>query len=176
MEEWKDVPNYERLYQASNLGNIRSLNYNHTGKIQILKMSIDKDGYPMITLHKNGKQKTYRVHRIVAQTFLENPNNYPEVNHKDENKQNNKVENLEWCTCKYNQNYGTRTERSAKGKGKKVVCINTGEIFDTIKEAERKYNLKGESGISYVCKGKRISAGKHPVTGEKLKWRYLDEI
>ena len=127
-EMWKDIPGYERLYQVSNLGNVRSLNYNRTGEIKLLKQIPDKGGYKTIQLCKNGKPKHCKIHRLVAMAFIPNPNNLPAVNHKDENPSNNNVNNLEWCTIAYNNNYGTKKERlseSLRGEnhpnyGKKV--------------------------------------------------------
>lgn len=87
---------------------------------------------------------------------------------------NNHIDNLEWCTYKYNINYGTAIERRSKSKSKKVVCINTGKTFNSIKEATEWCNLKGQ-GIIHQIKGKQKTAGKHPVTGEKLVWRYLND-
>jgi len=84
-EIWKDVKEYEGLYQVSNLGNMKSLNYNNTGKPKELKQSITNYGYKFIELSKNGKRKHYRVHRLVAEHFLSNPKNYNIVNHKNRN-------------------------------------------------------------------------------------------
>lgn len=123
MEEiWKDIDGYDGLYQVSNLGNIRSLdvlvNCRGCGKRirkgRVLKQKIDKYGYYCVCLCENNKRKYFTVHRLVAQAFLPNPDNLPQVNHKDENKLNNRVDNLEYCTNKYNTNYGTAIQRSAK--------------------------------------------------------------
>lgn len=111
IEIWKDIPGYEGKYQVSNTGEIRSLKF---GKIKILKQYTDKCGYNVLTLSENGKRKNHFVHRLVAMTFIPNPNNLPQVNHKDENKANNCVDNLEWCSRKYNMNYGTRNERASE--------------------------------------------------------------
>ena len=100
-EIWKDCKGYEGLYQISNLGRVWSI-----GSQKYLKGSIDKDGYMCVYLTaKNGKTKMEKIHRLVALVFLDNPNNYTQVNHKDKNKQNNCVDNLEWCTAKYNNTY-----------------------------------------------------------------------
>ena len=183
-EEWRDIKEYEGKYQVSNLGRVKSLNYNNTKKEKILK-SRNNRGYLCVTLYKEGKSKTCKVHRLVAQAFIENSNNYLEVNHKDENKTNNCVENLEWCTRKYNNSYGTRNKKaseSMKGKNKgskhpasrKVQCITTGKKINTITEAGEYYYIDSYLNIIRCCKGERKSAGKHPVTGEKLKWKYID--
>ena len=124
MEIWKDIEGFEGLYQVSNLGRTKSLNYNHTKKEKILKPSLNEKGYLLVNLYKEGKGRSYLVHRLVAQAFIPNPEDKPQVNHKDEDKTNNKVENLEWVTSKENINYGTRTERMAKSQSKPIYGIN----------------------------------------------------
>lgn len=114
IEIWKDILGYEGLYQVSNLGDVRGLNYRRSGELKLLKQNTTKEGYKRVMLSKNGKKKNYWVHRLVAIAFISNPNNYKEVNHKDENPSNNNVKNLEWCTHVYNMNYGTRNERAKK--------------------------------------------------------------
>lgn len=121
-EYWKDIKDYEGLYQISNLGRVKSLSrYVYTSnpkfkgyrctKEKILKSGKTKKGYLIVVLRKNNKSKSMYVHRLVATAFIYNPNNLPEVNHKDENPLNNNVTNLEWCTHKYNGNYGTIKDR-----------------------------------------------------------------
>lgn len=114
-EIWKDVPGYEGFYSVSNFGRVKQLKDNRFGKFidcdKIKKLTPDKDGYLRTSLTKDKKEKKFMVHRLVAMTFIPNPYNYPQVNHKDEVKNNNCVDNLEWCTEEYNANYGTRTER-----------------------------------------------------------------
>ena len=183
-EEWRDIKGYEGLYQISNLGRIKSLKDNH-GKYRekILKPG-NSNGYFYVDLCKNSKGKLFKIHRLVAIHFIENPNNYPEVNHKDENSTNNCVDNLEWCTREYNNSYGTRNKRASeklKGsknpKSRKVQCITTGKKFNTIREAGEYYGLSQsitDVNITKCCQGKVKSAGKHPDTGEKLKWKYVD--
>lgn len=110
MEElWKDIGGYEGLYQVSNLGRIWSYKTN-----KILKGSIDSHGYRQVDFRKDGKRKTILLHRLVAKAFILNPDNLPQVNHKDENPLNNHVNNLEWCTQEYNLSYGTISERKSK--------------------------------------------------------------
>ena len=111
-EIWKDIPGYEGLYQASTMGRIRSLNYKRTGKVKILTQ-YTYNGYKSLNLHKGKQQKSEWVHRLVAKTWLPNPYNYPQINHKDENPSNNAVSNLEWCSPKHNANWGTRNIRTA---------------------------------------------------------------
>mgnify|MGYP003463631969 FL=1 len=167
-EEWRDIEGYEGLYQVSNLGRVKSFNYRgHKGCIEILTPRLDGKGYEMVALYKEGKVRNTKVHRLVAQAFIPNPNNYPQVNHKDENKTNNDVKNLEWCTNKYNHNYGTRNERVGKSLSKKVICITTGEIFNSMREACRKYNIHTGS-MTECCRGKQKTAGGY-------KWEYFKE-
>lgn len=117
-EIWKDIEGYEGCYQVSNFGNVKSLNYMHTGKEQILKLKTKKSGYLQVNLCKDGKIKTYTIHRLVAKAFVENPDNLPQVNHIDEDKTNNRFDNLEWCDQKYNNNYGTHNIRVTESRRK----------------------------------------------------------
>lgn len=156
-EEWKDVVGYENLYKVSNLGNVKNC---LSGRI--LKLSNDKDGYKLINLRKNGVRKTYKVHRLVAQAFIPNPQNLPFVNHKDEIKSNNRASNLEFCTQKYNLNYGTAQERKAKAKSKPVLQYDKNKNFvkeyTSIMDASRKTGIDF-SNICKICKGKYKTAG-----------------
>ena len=113
MEEWKDIPGYEGLYQISSLGRIKSLYY---GKERILKTNLNSRGYVRIPLHKNNQKKSYFVHRLVATAFIENKLNKEVVNHLDCNPLNNRVDNLEWCTQKENMEYMSYLGRSDKTK------------------------------------------------------------
>lgn len=118
VEIWKDIEGYEGLYQVSNFGRVKSLPRNTT-KGGVIKPIKNKDGYLYIVLCQNGKVKTFKTHRLVAITFLNNPNNLPCVNHKNEIKTDNRLENLEFCSYQYNNSYGTKPERiseSLKGK------------------------------------------------------------
>lgn len=144
IEVWKDIPHYEGLYQVSNLGNIYSVRY---GKR--LKPVIMNNGYCAVTLRNiYGKQKIELIHRLVALSFLPNPNQYPQVNHKDENKANNKVSNLEWCTAKYNYSYGTKPQkmreaalRNGLGKGTPWNKGLTAETDERVRAYGRKESL-----------------------------------
>lgn len=167
-EEWRDIAGYEGLYMVSNLGRVKSLNYNRTGQEGILKARNDSYGYLQAHLYKDGKDKGCAIHRLVAKAFLPNPENYNEINHKDENKENNCVQNLEWCSRKYNVNYGTRNKRSAEKhinhprRSKPVIAINkvSGLILEytSVSEASRVTGVD-QSSITKCCKGKRKSAG-----------------
>lgn len=151
---WKNIPEYEGLYLISNYGDIKSLHNYRKGNI--LKPKIRK-GYYQIGLRKNGKRKWYAIHRLVAKTFLNNENNFPQVNHKDENKLNNYVENLEFCTASYNNKYGTRLERVANSNKlrKEVIKYNLEgkfiEEYKSVSEAGRKNNIN-ISCISACCR------------------------
>lgn len=165
-EEWLEIAGYDGKYQVSNLGRVKSL----FGKERILKSSISA-GYHQVVLCKNGKTKHHTIHRLVAETFIQNPDNLPQVNHKDENKENNCVENLEWCDPKYNINYGTARERTVKNmtgpmKSKPVLCVETGKIYPSLHQAARQTGAHFKN-ISACCRGKiNTSGGYH--------WKYSD--
>ena len=164
MEIWKDIEGFEGLYKVSNLGRIKSLNYRCTKKEKLLKHGSDKDGYLNVKLCKEGKVKSRSVHRLVAQAFIPNPDNKPEVNHKDEDKTNNKVENLEWVTSKENINYGTRTERCSKPIYGINIKTNERIEFPSTREAQR--NGFDQSHIVDCLKGRRKSH-------KGYKWFYV---
>lgn len=170
MEEiWKDIKGYEELYQVSNLGNIKSKDkIIDTTKNKINKKGIllkqykDKGGYMRVCLTKNNIRKMYFVHRIVALNFIKNNGKLPFINHKDENKQNNCVTNLEWCNRKYNNNYGTRSTRAGLKCRKKInqydLDGNFIKTYDSVMKAKKENSSSCGTHISEVCKGKRKSA------------------
>lgn len=174
-EIWKDVKDYEGLYQVSNLGRVKSLNYRRTGKERILKPY--GNVYLQVKLHKDGNREQPLVHVLVATAFLDNPDNLPEVNHKNENPKNNCVENLEWCSSKYNTNYGTRNKRISEKMtnnpkiSKPVFSVDkeTGLImyWESAHEAERCTGISNGNIIN-CCQGKQKSAGGHI-------WFYADD-
>ena len=163
-EIWKPIKGYENIYEISNFGRIKSLLFK---KKRFLKTRIHPSGYELINL----KGKTFRVHYLVAQAFIPNFKNYQEINHKDENKQNNKVDNLEWCSRKYNCNYGTLPKKTADRFGKKIAIIdNNGKerlYFSSAMSAERMLKID-HSSIIKCCKGKAKTAGGY-------QWSYVKE-
>ena len=120
-EQWRDISGYEGLYQVSNLGQVKSMDYRHTGKEKVISSQTQKNGYLHVSLWKDRTKRFFYIHRLVADAFIPNPDNLPEVNHKDECLSNNSVDNLEWCTSIYNANYGTRNSRMSNSK-KSVKC------------------------------------------------------
>lgn len=156
IEIWKVIKDYPD-YMVSNLGRVKSLWF---GKEKILKGANIK-GYLKITLCKEGKQKQYLIHRLVATAFIPNPNNLPEINHIDEDKTNNRVENLEWCNRSYNVNYGSCTERMAKAKSISIIQFTKNNEFvrrwNSAKEVERELGIH-HSIICMCCKGKQKTA------------------
>ena len=120
-EIWKPIKGYEGLYEVSNFGRIKSLNYHRMGFEKIISASFDGSGYLVVVLCKNNTAIQYKVHRLVAEAFIQNPNNLPEINHKDENKTNNIYTNLEWCDRSYNVNYGTRNKRASISISKSLL-------------------------------------------------------
>ena len=183
MEEvWKDIEGYEGLYQVSNKGRVKSLNYHNTKKEKLLKPGINMYGYKIVRLFKNKTSKYFLVHRLVAQSFLPNPHNLSYVNHKDECKTNNVVTNIEWCTAKYNLNYGSRNERSRKAISKamtnnpniskQVGAYKDGKLvmtFPSTREAKRQGFH--QSHIVDCCRNCYLREGNNVYKG--FEWRYI---
>ena len=188
-EVWKDIIGYEGLYQVSNFGNVRSLNYNGTkGNIRILT-PLHNYGYLCVHLSKDGFTKTVRIHRLVLEAFIPNPDNLPVINHKDENKTNNFVwvnddgsidpekSNLEWCTVAYNISYGTAIERRIKTNNKSggpkaerhIAQIDlNGSIINIWKSAHD----AGRNGYTYQCVD-RCARGIRK-THKGYYWKFLN--
>ena len=132
-EIYKDIEGFEGLYQVSNLGRVKSLNYNHTGKEGVLTPALNSYGYCKVSLWKNGKMRVKSIHRLVADAFIDNPNNLPCVNHINGVKTDNSVENLEWCT--YKENNAHAIENNLRPSQIKIVCKETGKEYKSIRHA-----------------------------------------
>lgn len=190
MEEiFKDIEGYEGLYQVSNLGRVKSLerldSRGHKVNERILRLKKNRYGYLQVTLYINGKGKTIEIHRLVAIHFLPNPNNLPEVNHIDENKENNSLENLEWCDHSYNINFGNRNKRVSEsiGKGidnhwsKPIVQLDSQtnkliNVWGSGMEAEREGGFYN-SNINKCCNNKFNRKCNNIYKG--YKWQYLSD-
>lgn len=171
-EQWLPIDGYED-YEVSNYGRVKSLGNDKTRKEKILKSITNKKGYKVVNLHSGGKQKMFSVHRLVANAFIDNPNNLPQVNHKDENKCNNHVDNLEWCDCKYNLNYGSWIEKHSGENNhlsKQVIQLTLDNqvinIWDCMHDVERELGFN-HGNISKCCRGQYKSAYNY-------KWKYTN--
>lgn len=160
MEVWKDIEGYEGRYQISDQGRVKSLT---TGSI--LKTFLCGSGYPEIVLTKHRKRQPKLIHRLVAEAFIPNPESKREVNHKDGNKHNNDVSNLEWVTPSENQRH-SRKVLGAKSFQRKVVCVELQRTFDSIKAASDALGLKSPL-IWKCCNGTQVTTGGY-------HWRYAE--
>lgn len=182
-EIWRDISGYEGFYQISSWGSVKSFH----GHGRILRPYNDSDGYPMVILCKNNHRKSVPIHRLVAHAFIPNPENLPCINHLDEVKSNNRVENLEWCTYLHNNNWGTRSQRvsqklagsnctqnAANERSRAVMQFSEDgkyiATFDSAAAAARAINGKS-SGDSYII---RCCKRKYP-TAYGFVWRYVNE-
>lgn len=172
MEEiWKDIKGYEGLYQVSNLGRVKSLNYMKTGKEKILKPVSTPDGYLKVNLY-SGKCCTKRIHRLVAEAFIEIPK--LEVNHLNGNKEDNTIENLEWCTHPENERYSWNVldkKSNGKGRGNTKAIIQ----YDLYGNYIKRWKSATEAGIKLKIRASKISAccrGERNKTGG-YKWKFI---
>jgi len=177
MEIWKPVVGYEGLYEVSNKGNVRSIP--HKGKNNRIYGGVQRKqgtniwGYKHVVLNKDNTEKTKTVHRMVAEAFIPNPGNLPCVNHKDEDKTNNTIENLEWCSYQYNSIFGTKLERQAAKKSLPIIGTdkdgNEYRFASSYAASEALTGKRQRSHITDCCNGKR----KHAYG---MTWRYDSAI
>ena len=178
---WKEILGYEGLYEVSNTGIVKSLDrYDTLGRFHkgvLISTKYNNRGYVQLHLHKDGQCKMVLLHRVVAEAFIDNPNKYKQINHKDENKDNNNVENLEWCTNLYNRRYGTGYKRSVDNHNYKLIGKKNSKaikqynkngdlvnIFYGVKEAERRTGIN-ESNIRGSIRKNHLAGG--------YKWEYV---
>ena len=152
----KDIKGYEGLYAITSCGKV----WSYRSK-KFLKLLHRGNGYLSVNLYKDGKMVSYSIHRLVAEAYIPNPENKPQVGHLDENPSHNWINNLEWCFAKENCNYGTHNKKL----GKAVYCVELNKIFDTASEAARELNICNH--ISECCAGKRKTAGGY-------HWEYAE--
>lgn len=165
MEIFKEIKGFEN-YEVSNYGNVRSLKRNI-----VLRPSI-VNGYLHVGLYKDGKHYDKYIHRLVAEAFIPNPNNLQEVNHKDENKFNNHVDNLEWCTHEYNLNYGTAIERMTEKLSKPIVAIDSeGNVVHEFLSAME----AGRNGFNFGHVSKCCRHIPNHNTHKGYQWHYKEE-
>jgi hypothetical protein len=168
MEVWKDIPGYEGKYQVSNHGRVKSLpkikgrGIGYVTSERIIRHSINSRGYCNIILCKNGKTETFALHRLVAENFIDNAMNLPEVDHKDRNKANNRADNLRWATRVDNN--------SNRQVGLPVVCVETGSVFGNAAVAGKMLGLQATS-ITACCKNRPY----HHTCGG-YHWKYCEKI
>ena len=178
MEEWRTIEGFPD-YEVSNTGKVKSLNFNHTGQPKLLKQNKMKLGYLQVLLWSREKKvKGKLVHRLVAEAFLPNPNGFRCVNHKDEDKTNNMVDNLEWCTHQYNNSYGTKPQRLSKS------LTDNPLITKAVYQLDMEGNIIGEySSIAKAAKAingrtsdiVRVCAGyKYRYLAHGYRWKYKD--
>lgn len=180
-EIWKPVAGFEGLYEVSNLGSVASLHYKGGDKRGLLKPKKHNCGYYSVCLCKDKRKYDFLIHRLVADTFIPNPNNFPQVNHKNEDKHDNRVKNLEWCTAQYNMTYGTGKQREAEkkrgktntGRSRPVIATlpdGTEELYPSMKEFGRLQGMKNNPAGNII---KVINGTWKTAYGRT--WRYANE-
>ena len=160
----KDIVEYKGIYAVTPEGEV----YSYKRK-KFLKPWANGDGYLYVRLYKNGKGKKYYIHRLVAEAYIPNPDNLPQINHKDENKTNNCLHNLEWCDAKYNMNYGTRNEKVSNSRKKPIMQYDLGGNFIREWQSATDVGREVQSAIVKCLKGKANTAYGY-------KWKYKEDI
>lgn len=177
IEQWKPVEGYEGIYAVSDLGRVKSLKY---GKERIMKPKKQRNGYLVVNLYRNGQRKMLKVHRLVAEAFIPNPEGLPEINHIDEDKTNNCASNIEWASRSYNINYGSRTKKASAAMTNhpalsKAVEASKYSDFRTIElrfvsTAEAGRNGYDQRNVSACCRKCFHREGNNKY--KNLYWRY----
>lgn len=171
-EIWKPIVGFEGRYEVSNFGNVASLKFARGSNRRILKQSTNTWGYSQVTLSKDRDKTNRTVHRLVAEAFIDNPNNLPQINHIDENKHNNRVDNLEWCDSAYNIGYGKRNRRVSNTLKKPIIATlpdGTEEYYESAKDAA--FAL----GISHSTIGQAVRKRKGHKTAKGRVWRFAEQ-
>jgi hypothetical protein len=163
----KDIKGYEGLYAITSCGKVWSYKNKRFLNYQYNSSRLDARYY-RVYLYKDGKPTPYQVHRLVAEAYIPNPENLPVVNHKDENKFNNCLNNLEWCTYLYNNTYGTALKRNAEKHFKRVYCEELDRTYESLTAAAADLNIS----INHLCEA--IKGTRESVGGYRYHWRYLD--
>lgn len=193
-EIWRPVVGYEGLYEVSNLGRVRSMGHYVTQngncgtpftrfyKGRIIHATCSHNGYEALTLSNGSKRESKSVHRLVAEAFIPNPENLPQVNHKNEVKNDNRAENLEWCTVAYNVTYGHRTEKAARARSKPVLQITRGGTvvasFLSIHSAAEETGIYYRNIYAVANRTKRFDKSKRGNTRKTaggFVWVYLED-
>lgn len=167
-EIWKDVVGYEGLYQVSNMGRVKSLNYWRTGQERLLRLIPSTSGYLKVKLHRDSKGKWYNVHKLVAQAFIPNPNSKPCIDHINTIRTDNRADNLRWVTCKENSNNLLTREHIKQLRKKEVFCEDT--IYNSIAECAEHYNVKRTTMNGWLT-----GQNKMPVDFQDKGLRYYIE-
>lgn len=153
----KDIQGFEGLYAITSCGKV----WSYRSK-KFLKSNINRHGYEYVVLSVGSKRKTFTIHKLVAEAYIPNPKGLQQINHKDENKQHNYINNLEWCDANYNMNYGSRTQKTRK----RVYCVELDREFDGVRVAANELGM-ASTNISRACKNEQFTCrGYH--------WRYVE--
>lgn len=169
MAEWREVLGFNILYEVSDDGRVRTRydkQRGYTNEYRELTPLDNGHGYLRFNWRRDKKQQTVYLHRLVAEAFIPNPNGYSDVNHKDENKRNNTVDNLEWCDHEYNSNYGTRNERGAAYRRRRVRCVSDGKVYASISAAAH------INGVTLTALSNHLNGRSKSCCGKV--WAYVD--